>query len=610
MSENRLKIFVEAIDRLTGPFRKMGLSVHQFAKKAGFGKLAKAAARVGKSFAVFGKETLKLGGVTGVAAGGLFALVKATATFGDNLAKVKERLGLGIEWLQKHRWAAERADIATSTFDMAMQRFVRRTAEAAAGTGVAKDALEAMGVSLKDNAGNMRSSEDLLADVADGMAKIKDPAVRVRIAFALFDSEGVKMVNMLKNGSAAMKAQADEAAKLGLITEEQARMSEKFNDNLSRLWRVIKHTGFAIANELMPYMDEFIIQLKNLAVVAKPQIVDFFRKSITYLKDELPATVAGIITLLAPITSFVSWVHFGIKNTIGWTNALKSVAGIMGGYLLRSVLMLIKDLVLLGKAIAVVIWRMGVMALSGIKTLIASLFSLGPALAAVATATWAWTAALLANPLTWIIVAIVAAGAAAWYLVKNWDQVSAALKGAWDDIKQAFIKSWDQVSTALKGAWDGIKQSFKASLIDGLIHILANFTPVGFLAEAFSEMTKFLSGIDLFDVGAKWMQSLGDGISAQWRNIQTWLANAISSLTDLIPDWAKDRLNIGSANISNTTALPAIQSALPPAANSNFQGNVRVSFENPPAGMRIKEIRSNNSDVGLDVDAGLAMGGR
>ena len=70
---------------------------------------------------------------------------------------------------------------------MALQRFTCRTAEAAQGTGEAKDALAQMGIALRDQSGNLRSSEDLLADVADAFAKIEDPAERVRLAFKLFE---------------------------------------------------------------------------------------------------------------------------------------------------------------------------------------------------------------------------------------------------------------------------------------------------------------------------------------------------------------------------------------------------------------------------------------
>ncbi|HET9337198.1 MAG TPA: hypothetical protein VFO12_12420 [Sphingomicrobium sp.] len=83
---------------------------------------------------------------------------------------------------------------------MALQRFTRRAAEAAQGTGEAKDALAQMGIALRDQSGNLRRSEDLLGDIADAFALIEDPAERVRLAFKLFDSEGVALVNLLSDG--------------------------------------------------------------------------------------------------------------------------------------------------------------------------------------------------------------------------------------------------------------------------------------------------------------------------------------------------------------------------------------------------------------------------
>jgi hypothetical protein len=60
-----------------------------------------------------------------------------------------------------------------------------------------------MGIALRDQSGNLRRSEDLLGDVADAFASIEDPAERVRLAFKLFDSEGIALVNLLRGGSDA-----------------------------------------------------------------------------------------------------------------------------------------------------------------------------------------------------------------------------------------------------------------------------------------------------------------------------------------------------------------------------------------------------------------------
>jgi len=50
---------------------------------------------------------------------------------------------------------------------------------------------------------------DKIGDVADAFARIEDPAERVRLAFKLFDSEGVALVNLLSGSSDALEEMRD-----------------------------------------------------------------------------------------------------------------------------------------------------------------------------------------------------------------------------------------------------------------------------------------------------------------------------------------------------------------------------------------------------------------
>ena len=136
--------------------------------------------------------------------GGLAALVDRSISAADAIGKTANKIGVGVEALQELRFAAKASGVEQQTLDMALQRFTRRAAEAAQGTGEAKDALAQMGIALRDQSGNLRRSENLLGDVADAFARIEDPAERVRLAFKLFDSEGLPLVNLLRDGSLAI----------------------------------------------------------------------------------------------------------------------------------------------------------------------------------------------------------------------------------------------------------------------------------------------------------------------------------------------------------------------------------------------------------------------
>jgi len=154
---------------------------------------------------------------------------------------------------------------------MALQRFTRRAAEAARGTAEAKDALAQMGIALRDQSGNLRRSEDLLADVADAFARIEDPAERVRLAFKLFDSEGVALVNLFRGGSGALEEMRERARDLGIVLDEAlVRDAERARTELDTLSQVISANLTRAALEAAPVIADLSSWLADVA--GKPGI--------------------------------------------------------------------------------------------------------------------------------------------------------------------------------------------------------------------------------------------------------------------------------------------------------------------------------------------------
>jgi len=105
------------------------------------------------------------------------------------------------------------------------------------------------------------------------------------------------------------------------------------------------------------------------------------------------------------------------------------------------------------------------MATTAVAGIVAFTAALVPAIAGA----WAFTVALLANPITWIVLGIVALIAGIVLLVMNWDKVSAALGVAWEWMKNVFSVMWEgvkKIAVAVKekigGAfiaiWEGMKR--------------------------------------------------------------------------------------------------------------------------------------------------------
>lgn len=253
-----------------------------------------------------------LGAATLASAGILYKMATSVADAGDSAAKTADKLGVQIEALQELRYAAELAGVAQNSFDTGLQRLTRRAAEAARGTGEAKDALRELGVQVTDGHGRLRNSADLLADIADGMAKIEDPGRRVALAFKLFDTEGVAMVNMLRDGKAALLGMRAEARELGfVIGEEAARNAEAFNDNLARTRLIITGLRNEVGARLLPIMSDLMVQFRQWFVynreIIRSGIEKLLRGMITLLRwlynaARIVATVmADVVEMLGGI---------------------------------------------------------------------------------------------------------------------------------------------------------------------------------------------------------------------------------------------------------------------------------------------------------------------
>jgi hypothetical protein len=240
--------------------------------------------------------------IAGVATvGGLAALTDRSISAADAIGKTADKIGVGVgvEALQGLRFAAKASGVEQQTLDMALQRFTRRAAEAANGAGEAKNALAQMGIALRDQDGHLRRSEDLLGDVADAFAKIEDPAERVRLAFKLFDSEGVALVNLLRDGSDGLDEMRERARDLGIVLDESlVRDAERARTELDTLSQVISANLTRAALNAAPViadLSSWLAELSGKAGIAWERLFDEPEdKSLRTLRYELDLTSSTI----------------------------------------------------------------------------------------------------------------------------------------------------------------------------------------------------------------------------------------------------------------------------------------------------------------------------
>lgn len=244
--------------------------------KAAFDRVGKGLKTVGGGARMAGMGVAKVGLAAAGAATALAALVKINTDFMDKLGKTASKLGIEVEFLQNMRFAAEQTGVKVEALDMGLQRFIRRAAEAASGTGEAKRAFQQLGIELKDSSGNLRGVESILNDVADGIMNTSDSAEQVRLAFKFFDSEGVSLVNTLKNGSKGLQDFKTEAENLGLIiSKESIAKAEMFADSLNILKKQFTAITANLTAAFIPIMQDASTALSGMMTELKGNDDDF-----------------------------------------------------------------------------------------------------------------------------------------------------------------------------------------------------------------------------------------------------------------------------------------------------------------------------------------------
>lgn len=308
-------------------------------------------------------------------------------------------------------------------------------------------AMEALGLSVTDGSGKMKSLEDILKDMRSGFAGLTEEE-KASYAAMLAGQEAMSGLLAIVNASDADFNKLVSA--IGSADGAAKEMADTMNDNLSGQITLLKSQMEGLAIQfitlIMPYLRQGVEWLSK--------VCDW----IAGLDDgtkKMIITVAGVLAAAGPVLTFLGSVTTGIGTVIK-----------VGGSLIGGV----------GKLVPIVSSLIGTggKLIGGVGSLVLKLgSSLIPAIAAIPAPVWIVIA---------VIGALIAAGV---LLYKNWDEIKEWGKKLGESITETFNKVLDFV----KGNWQGIALFLANPLIGGFKLIYDN-------CPAFREyIDNFLSGI-------------------------------------------------------------------------------------------------------------------
>ena len=208
---------------------------------------------------------------------GSFAVATVGAAFGnamksaidrmDDMGKAAQRMGVGVENLSRLGLAAKLSDVSIEQLGTSFGKLNRNMAAIASGDGgEAGRAFRAIGVSVTDAAGKLKSGDVVMQELASKFSRMEDGAGKAALAMAIFGKSGADMIPLLNGGAEAMRELGDEADRTGqTISESTARNAEVLNDNIARLYG--RSEGFAnlLAQKLIPDLIDMSDRLLGVA---------------------------------------------------------------------------------------------------------------------------------------------------------------------------------------------------------------------------------------------------------------------------------------------------------------------------------------------------------
>jgi hypothetical protein len=563
-----LNVIIAAVDKITAPLRgifgkvkaasagiagaldRTGLPIFANSLK----NVGGAIGGVGSAVASSTRKLLGLGatlGITGAALNMFFqGFADATGAIGDTA----ERTGISRERFQELSFAAKLSGSSAETLGGALQKMQINIGAATAGSKELTQMFKGLGINIKDASGKVKSSDVLFDTFVDRISKIKDPSLQAQAAVKIFGKSATELLPMIRDGSKGLKEMSDEARRLGIVIADSAvREGEDFGDTLDTIHAALNGVGNTIGSALVPQLNMLGKQLIETIVKYRPQIEAF----ATAFAENLPANIERVTGFLGDLYDGVQPVIqiFGaLSETFGGANLIFTALGLyIGGGFLMAVLNLALALKGLGVAMAL-------------------------------------------TPVGWFLAAVVAIGAAAYVIYKNWDSIV------------GFFEE----------KWAGVKAAFSDGIINGIWKVWKEFNPVTLMMESFNGLIKYLTGWDLGAI------------------LGTKISEAVAAIKNGLPDWAKKLLGIDGAGVTGSpddgspSATPvgaegrspsaptgaantdlgrraaqigreAVQQLAPPEQSVRVQ----VDLNNVPAGSKVKTEGSQGAT--FDTDIGYSM---
>ena len=264
-------------------------------------------------------------------------LTKKTAEDIDEILTESLTTGLSTKTIQELKYAENLIDVSYSTITATLTKLTQNMSKARDGNEAMAASFAALGVSILNEAGELRDAESVLYDVIDALGQIENPTERDAAAMELLGKSAQELNPLIVQGSSVLKDYAAEAERTGYVLDESMlkRLGE-VDDASQKLDLTIQGVKKTLAAEFAPASKEALITFARAVTDAGNALVQSgiikglgeILSSATGLLEPLEALLGltpeftgelqPLYTVLHAIAGAIAWIADAANAGIGF----------------------------------------------------------------------------------------------------------------------------------------------------------------------------------------------------------------------------------------------------------------------------------------------------
>ncbi len=176
-----------------------------------------------------------------------------------SFAKMIQTTGVSVESLSLLKPVVEQSGSTLAGLETGLKKLATAMVDAASGSKSQAQAFGNLGIAVRDTAGQLRPTEEVLLDLAEVFQNMPDGAEKSALAVKLLGKNGLELIPFLNQGRDGVTRLKDEFRGLGLeVSGSTSQAAEKFNDTLDTVKQALGGIAMKIVASALP-------ALQNLA---------------------------------------------------------------------------------------------------------------------------------------------------------------------------------------------------------------------------------------------------------------------------------------------------------------------------------------------------------